>query len=97
MFCAISYRLTEINVHILIYLRPSAVAISLLIPQLMNIERHANVSVSPVLVKISHSTAEFISLMEHFTQATYTSDERRRRGEKNDPTFLNTLGAVTFS
>ena len=44
------------------------------------------------LVKISHTTAGFISLMEHFI-FYYTENERR----KNDPTFLNTLVIVTFS
>ena len=46
-----------------------------------------------VLVKISDTTAGYISLMEHFTTPTMKGEVDK----KNDPTFLNTLVIVTFS
>ena len=56
MFSPVSYRLTEINVvHILIYLRPSAVAISLLIPQADEYWETCQCLCQPCPVKISHT------------------------------------------
>ena len=73
--------------HILIYLGPSAVAISRLIPRADEYcETCQFLYLSPCFVKISH-TPGFISLMEQFTPPTMRGEGDR----KNDARFLNTL------